>query len=322
MRTRARAAVAAAISALWAMPAAAEYPERALRIVVPFAPGGNIDITARIIAPGLSELLGQSVVVDNRGGAGGRLGTEMVARAAPDGYTLLMGSSGALTISPTFAPNVPYDPLRDLAPTSLVNSVALALVVHPSFKSRSLREFIALAKASPGRITLASAGSGTNSHLAGELFQLQSGTKFIHVPYKGGAPALIDVMGGQVEFTFDQLSSSVPFIRAGKIRALGITALERSALLPEVPTIHEAGLKGFEASTYTGIMLPGATPKDIVQKIQGTLVRVLDRPATKEAFAKLGADVLKSTPEEFSRKLKADLGKWAEVKKRADIRID
>ena len=174
----------------------------------------------------------------------------------------------------------------------------------------------------PGRITLASAGSGTNSHLAGELFQLQSGTKFIHVPYKGGAPALIDVMGGQVEFTFDQLSSSVPFIRAGKIRALGITALERSALLPEVPTIHEAGLKGFEASTYTGIMLPGATPKDIVQKIQGTLVRVLDRPATKEAFAKLGADVLKSTPEEFSRKLKADLGKWAEVKKRADIRID
>jgi len=300
----------------------AAYPEKPIRIIVPFAPGGNIDITARIVAPGLTERLGQPVIVENRSGAGSRIGTEMAAKAAPDGYTLLLGSSGSLTINPVFSPNVGYDPLRDFAYTSLVSIVPLALSVHPSVPARSVKEFIALAKARPGRLTMGSAGVGSNTHFTGELFQLVTATRFVHVPFKGSGQALIDLMGGQVDLIFDQLSSSTPLIKSGKLRPLGVTTLKRSLLLPEVPTIDESGVRGFESSTYTGIMLPAATPRDVVMKVYEALTRWLDQPATRESFARLGAELIKTTPEETVRRVKDDLAKWTKVRKATNITLE
>jgi tripartite-type tricarboxylate transporter receptor subunit TctC len=302
--------------------AAQSYPARPIRLIVPFAPGGNIDITARTVAPGLTERLGQPVVVENRGGAGGRIGTEMAAKAAPDGYTLLLGSSGTLTINPGFVTNIAYEPLRDFAFTSLVSIVPLALSVHPSVPAHSVKAFILLAKARPGTLTMGSAGVGSTTHLTGELFQLVTGTKVVHVPFKGSGQALVDLMGGQVDLIFDQLSSSGGLIKAGKLRALGVATLKRSTLLPDVPTIDESGVAGFEASTYTGIMLPAATPKDIVGKVYEALSSWLDRPAARESFARLGADVIRSTPEETVRRIRDDIAKWKKVSQATGIKIE
>ncbi len=298
------------------------YPERPIRLIAPFAPGGNIDITARTIAPGLTEQLGQPVVVENRGGAGGRIGTEVAAKAAPDGYTLLLGSSGSLTVNPAFATTSTYDPLRDFVPTSLVSEVPLMLVVHPSLPVRTAREFIALAKAKPGSVLMASAGTGSNTHLTGELFQVTVGVKLTHVPYKGSGPALTDLIGGQTHCIFDQVSTSSPFVSAGKLRAIAVAAPNRSPRLPDVPTMEEAGVHGFESSTYTGVFLPSATPKDIVNRVHAVLLKVLDQPATREAFNRLGAEVTKSTPEEATRRITRDLAKWKKVQRQTGIRID
>jgi len=321
MRGWKRGALAACML-LAASAAAQNYPTRPIRLVVAFAPGGNIDLTARTIAPGLGELLGQTVVVENRGGAGGRIGTELVAKATPDGYTILMGSSGALTISPAFLDRVGYDTLRDFAPLSCVSVVALALDVHPSLPVRNVKDLVALARSRAGRVTMASAGSGTNSHLAGEMFQMHTGLKLIHVPYKGSAPALIDMMGGQVDVLFDQLTTSIPLLTAGKLKALAVTTRDRSSLLPQVPTLAESGLRDYEISTYTSLMLPAATPKDIVAKVQQALVQVLERPATREAFAKLGADALKTTPEETRQRLRGDIEKWTTLRRQTGIKIE
>ena len=299
----------------------AAYPEKPIRIIVPYAPGGNIDVNARIVAPGLTERLGQPVVVENRGGAGSRIGTEMAAKAAPDGYTLLLGSSGSLTINPVFSPHATIDPLRDFSYTSLVSNVPMVLSVHPSVPARSVKEFIALAKARPERLTMGSAGVGSNTHFTGELFQLETATKLVHVPYKGTGPALIDLMGGQVDLIFDQLSTSISLIRSGKLRPLGVTTLKRSFLLPAVPTIDESGVRGFEASSYTGIMLPSATPKDIVTKIYEALTDWLDQPATRESFARLGAEVIKTTPEEAARRIRDDVAKWTKVREATGITL-
>ncbi len=312
----------ATVSLLGNAGAWAAYPDKPIRIIVPFAPGGNIDITARIVAPGLTERLGQPVVVENRGGAGSRIGTEMAAKAAPDGYTLLLGSSGSLTINPVFSPKVSFDPLRDFAYTSLVSIVPMVLSVHPSVPARSVKEFIALAKARPGRLTMGSAGIGSNTHFTGELFQLVTATQFVHVPFKGSGQALIDLMGGQVDLIFDQLSSSAPLIMSGKLRPLAVTTLKRSGLLPEVPTIDESGVRGFEASTYTGIMLPAATPKDVVMKVYDALTHWLDQPATRESFARLGAELIKSTPEETVRRIRDDIAKWTKVRKATNITLE
>ncbi len=312
-----------AVCGLAAAPAAAQnYPARPVRLVVAFAPGGNIDLTARTIAPGLTELLGQTVVVENRGGAGGRIGTELVARAAPDGHTVLMGSSGALTISAAFIDRVGYDTLRDFAPLSAVSVVPLALDVHVTLPVRTVKELIALARSRAGKVTMASAGTGTNSHLAGEMFQAHTGLKLVHVPYKGSAPALIDVVGGQVDLLFDQLTTSIPLLGAGKLKALAVTTRNRSSLLPQVPTLEESGLRDYEISTYTALMLPAATPKDIVAKLQGALLQVLGRPATREAFARLGADVITSSPEETRQRLASDIDKWTRMRKQTNIRIE
>ncbi len=300
----------------------AAYPEKAIRIIVPYPPGGNIDITARALAPGLTEALGQQVVIDNRGGAGGTIGAELAAKSAPDGYTLLLGSTGTLTTAPALYPRLGYDPVKDFATTSLVSSVPLVMVVHLSVPARNIKEFIALAKSRPGRITMASAGSGTTNHLSGELFQALTGTKMIHVPYKGSGPALIDLMGGQVDVHFDQLSSAIGFIQSGKLRALAVTTLKRAASMPELPTMNESGIPGFDASTFTGIVLPAATPRDVVTKLHAALVKVLRLKSTRDSFTRFGAETLESTPEEFARFVRDDLAKWSKIIREAGIKLE
>ena len=302
--------------------ALAAYPDRPIRLVAPFAPGGNIDITARTVAPGLTEQLGQSVVVENRGGAGGRIGTEMVAKSAPDGYTLLLGSSGSLTVNPAFTTVQAYDPLRDFAPTSMVSVVPLLLVVHPSLPVYTAKEFIALAKTKPGAVLMASAGTGSNTHLTGELFQVITGVKLTHIPYKGSGPALVDLIGGQTHCIFDQVSTSAQHVKAGKLRALAVASSKRSATLADVLTMQEAGVRNFEAETYTGVFLPSAAPKDIVQRVYTALLKVLDQQSTRDAFNRLGAEVIKSTPEELTRRLSADLARWKKVQQQTGIKLD
>ena len=300
----------------------AAYPERAIRIIVPYAPGGNIDITARTIAPGISEALGQQVVIDNRGGAGGTLGTEIGAKAAPDGYTLVLGSTGTLSTAPPLYSKLGYDPVKDFAMTSLVNNVPLVLEVHPSIPAKTVKEFIALAKSRPGKITMGSSGAGTTNHLSGELFQSATGTRFIHIPYKGSGPGLIDLMGGQIDIFFDQLSASIGYIQAGRLRALAVTTIKRASAMPELPTIAESGIPGFDSSTWTAIIMPAATPHDVVLKVHGALIKTLRMKATRDAFTRLGAETLESSPEETARFVKEDLAKWTKVVREAGIKLE
>ena len=298
------------------------YPSKPIRIVVPFAPGGNIDINARIIAPGLSELLGQPVIVENRSGAGGRIGSTVVAKSPPDGYTLLLGAPGTLVSQPVFHDDIEYQPLRDFVYTSRISLVASAVSVHPSLPVRSVKELIALSRARPGALLMGSAGQGSGGHLMGELFQSMAKVKFTHVPYKGGVAASVDLVSGQIQLSFDQVSSSGPFIKAGKIRALAVTTPQRSKLLPDVPTIDESGVRGYDYSTWTTLGIPAATPKEAVQKLRDAVDAVIAQPRTREAFEKLGAEVIRSTPEEFTRQLQADYARWTRIRKETGIKID
>ena len=300
----------------------AAYPDKPIRLIAPFAPGGNIDITARTVAPGMGAELGQTVVVENRGGAGGRIGTEVVVKAAPDGYTLLLGSSGSLTVNPAFAAVPAYHPVKDFAPTSTVSIVPIMLVTHPSLPVKTAQDFISLARARPSAITMASAGTGSNGHLTGELFQVITGVKLTHVPYKGSGPALVDLMGGQTQCIFDQVSTSAPLVNTGRLRAIAVASSKRSPLMKEVPTMEEAGVRNFEAATYTGVFLPVATPRDIVSRVTSAVLKTLDMPSTRDAFTRLGAEVIKSTPEELSKRLAADLARWKKVQQQTGIRLD
>lgn len=302
--------------------AQAAYPEKPIRLIVPFAPGGNIDINARAVAPGLTEQLGQPVVVDNRGGAGGRIGTELVAKSAPDGYTMLLGSSGMMTINAAFVAKPTYDPLKDFVGTSTVSLVPIVLVTHPSLPVKTAGEFITLARTKPGAILMASAGTGSNTHLTGELFQALTGVKLTHVPYKGTAPALVDLAGGQTQCMFDQVSTSGALVQSGRLRALAVASAKRSPLLPAVPTMAESGVRDFETSTYTGIYLPGATSREIVNRVSAALLKVLDQPATRDAFARLGAEVIRGTPEEMQKRMAADLAKWKKVQQQTGLKLD
>ena len=292
-----------------AQSAIAAYPDKAIRIIVPYAPGENIDITARTVAPGMSEALGQPVVVDNRGGAGGRIGTELAAKAPADGYTLLLGSNGPLTMTPAFFPTIGYDTLRDFTPTSTLSIVPLLLAVHPSIPAKDVKTFIALANARKGSITMASAGTGSTAHMTGELFQLLTGAKLTHIPYKGGGPAMVDVIAGQVDCIFDQLSTSAGLMKAGKLRGLAVATPTRSSFLPEMPTMEESGVKGFQASTYTGIFIPAGAPRDVQTRVYAAVMKSLEMQATRDAFAKLGAEVIKSTPEELTRRIRDDMAR-------------
>jgi tripartite-type tricarboxylate transporter receptor subunit TctC len=298
------------------------YPTKPIRIVVPFVPGGNIDITARTIAPGLSEALGQPVIVENRSGAGGRIGAAQVAKSPPDGYTLLLGAPGTLVSQPVFHDDIEYQPLRDFVYTARIALVSSALIVHPSMPPRNVKELIAFAKARPGELLMGSAGQGSGTHLMGELFQSMAHVKFTHVPYKGGAAASVAILSGQVHLAFDQVSSSGPFIKAGRLRALAVTTPQRSKLLPDVPTIDESGLRGYDYSTWTTLAIPAATPKDVVQKLREALDAVIAQPRTREAFEKLGAEVVPNSAEQFTRRLQEDLARWTRIRKETGLRFD
>ncbi|MCC7081426.1 MAG: tripartite tricarboxylate transporter substrate binding protein [Burkholderiales bacterium] len=318
-----RNAALALVAASFAAAAAAQnYPTRPIRLIVPYAPGGNIDITARTISPGLSEVLGTSVVVDNRAGASGQIGVDLVAKSPPDGYTLVVGSTGTITGAPSLFPKLPYDPVRDLVGISTVTDVPLVIVVHPSMRARDMKELVALAKRKPGSMTFGSAGAGTTNHLAGEMFQMATGVKFTHVPYKGSGPALIDLMGGQIDLVFDQLTASIGYIRGGKLRAIGVTAQKRSAQIPDVPTLAEQGCKGCEASTFTGLFAAAATPKAIVDRLAAATAKVVASKPVQERFASLGAEARSSTPEYLAQFVREDLARWARVVKQAGIKLE
>jgi tripartite-type tricarboxylate transporter receptor subunit TctC len=321
---RASAAAIAVIIFTTAAPdlGAQSFPTRTIRMVVPFAPGGNVDINARAVAPGLSQLLGQQVIVDNRAGAGGTIGTDVVAKSPPDGYTLLMASSSIMTNGPALYPKLPYDIVRDLAPVGRVAVVPLAIVVHPSLPARNTRELIAVAKAQGDRLLMANAGIGTTNHLIAELFMIRTGTRMSLIPYKGSAPALADLVAGHVYGHVDQISSALPYIKAGRIRAIAVTTAKRAAALPDVPTLAESGVPGFDASTVTGILVPAKTPRDIVQKLNAALGQVLAQPAVRERFSALGAEVQPSSSEELAAWIRDDLAVWVKVVKQAGIKVD
>jgi tripartite-type tricarboxylate transporter receptor subunit TctC len=298
------------------------YPSKPIRIIVPFAPGGNIDITARTIAPGLTEFLGQPVIVENRAGAGGRIGATQVAKSPPDGYTILLGAPGTLVSQPVFRDGVEYQTLRDFVYTSRISLVASALSVHPSLPVRNVKELIAFSKARPGELLMGSAGLGSGGHLMGALFQSMAKVKFTHVPYKGGAAATIAILTGEVPLAFDQVTSSGPYIKAGKLRALAVTTPQRSKLLPDVPTIDESGVRGYDYSTWTTLGIPAATPKEAVQKLRDAVDRVIAQPRVQEAFEKLGAEVAPNSAEEFTRQLREDYARWVRIRKETGIKFN
>ena len=322
--TRASAtAIAAAVLICAVTPAAAQtFPSRPIRMIVPFAPGGNVDINARAVAPGLGQLLGQQVIVDNRAGAGGTIGTDAVAKSAPDGYTLLMASSSIMTNGPAVYPKLPYDIVRDFAPVGRVAVVPLVIIVHPSLPARNTRELIAIAKAQGGKLVFANAGVGTTNHLIAELLMIRTGARMTLIPYKGSAPALIDLVAGHVYGHVDQISSALPYIKAGRIRAIAVTTAKRAMALPEVPTLAESGVPGFDASTVTGVLAPARMPRDVVQKLNIALGQVLAQAAVKERFAAVGAEVQPSSSDELATWIRDDLALWVKVVKQAGIKVE
>ncbi len=302
--------------------AAQQYPSRPIRLLVPSTPGGSVDTLARAIGTRLSERFSQQVVVDNRSGAGGVIAGELTAKAPPDGYTLLMGTVASLASNVSLHKKLPYDPLRDFAPVTLAATQNLMLVVNPSLPAKNVKELIVLAKAKPGQITFASAGSGAGGHLSGELFKLLAGIDLLHIPYKGVAPALVDVISGQVSLTFPSLISALPQVKSGKVRALAVTGAKRSHAAPDLPTMQEAGVPGYESATWYGVVAPAATPRDIVARLNSEMVAILKQPELRDRLAADGADPWGSTSEEFSQHLKSEIAKWAKVMKAAGIRAE
>jgi tripartite-type tricarboxylate transporter receptor subunit TctC len=301
---------------------ASTYPSKPIRIVVPFAPGGTSDVLARAIGQKVSEIWKQPVVVDNKPGAGGNIGAEFVAKADPDGYTLLLLDVGTLTISPSIYAKLGYDPVKDLAPITMVAVSPHALVVHPSIPANSVKELIAWAKANPGKINFASAGNGTAVHLAGEQFKMMTGIDMVHVPYKGGAQALTGLVGGEVNMTLNGLLATLPHIKSGKIKALAIAGKTRSPALPDLPTVEEAGVPGFQSGSWQGLLATGGTPKDIIAKLNATVVQVLTSPEIKERMAAQGADVVGDTPGQFGTFIRDERVRWAKIVKDAGIKVE
>ena len=295
------------------------YPDRPVRVVNGFAAGGGSDILLRTLLPKWSELLGQSIVVDYRTGAGGNVAMEAVAKAPADGYTLLMGSPGLATNSSLYG-NLTFDPLRDFAPVSLVGTVPNVLVVHPALNASSVRELIALAKSQPGKLNYASPGTGTSLHLAAELFKLSAGVDVVHVPYKGGGQAQTDVVAGQVQVMFNVLPSALPLIKSGRLKALAVTSRNRSEALPEVPTMIEAGVADYTAVTWNGIVAPAGTPPAVIKRLNDTLVATVRAPETREQFVRIGQEQAWSTPEEFAAFIRDETAKWRRVIQAAGIK--
>ncbi len=298
-----------------------DWPTRPIRLVVPFPPGSGVDIVSRHVAPRLSEGIGQPVVIDNRGGAGGVVGAEVAAKSPPDGYTLLMGTAGILTVVPALA-KVNYNVQRDFAPVSVVASVPSMLVVHPSLPVKSARDLVALARSRPGTINYATTGNGTLPHLAAEFLRLRASIDIVHVPYKGSAPAITDLLGGQVEMFFANMLSAMPHVSSGRLRALAVSSAKRSAVLPAVPTMVEAGYPDFEASTWFGLLAPAGVTADMVQRLHAEVVKLLAGRELQQRLASEGAVAVGNTPAEFAAYIRSETEKWTRVVKAAQIRAE
>lgn len=295
------------------------YPTRPVTVIVPFTAGGNTDISGRILADALSKRLGQSFVVENRGGAAGLLGANAVAKAQPDGYTLLIGASGPTTISPLLHPSQGFDPQKALAPISLIAISAIAVVANPSLPAKNIVELIALAKAKPGALTIGTAGTGTSGHLANELFQHMAGIKLTGVPFNGGGPAATAIVGGHVDLLFDQVTSTMNYAQEGKLRALAVTTPQRAAAYPDIPTVAESGLKGYQAETYTGLFAPAGTPRAIIDRLYKATADALADPDVIKKFANVGAEAKSLAPEQFAQYLADERDRWSAVIKAANL---
>jgi tripartite-type tricarboxylate transporter receptor subunit TctC len=302
--------------------AAQSFPARPLRLVVPFTPAGATDVLARLVGDELSKRLGQPVVIENRPGAGGNIGAQIAAKAQPDGYTLLMAPTSVYAIAMTLYKVPGYDLARDFVPVSTVANVPHVLVAHPSLPASNLRELVALAKANPGSLTVASQGTGTVSHLEAEMLQQMAGIELVHVPYKGSAPAIVDLVGGRVQIMFDSIASAMPQIKAGKLRAIGVAADKRASVLPDVPTIAESGLPGYRAESLLGILAPARTPRPIVDRLNRELVALLTDPATRERLVARGFEPQSSTPEQYIERIAHDLDVWAAIVKKSGATIE
>ncbi len=301
---------------------AQSWPTRPVRLISPFAPGGGADITSRALAQKLSTSLGQQVVVENRGGAGGMIGVDMAAKAPADGYTMVLGTIGPIAINPSLYKKMTYDPMRDLVPVSQAANALNVLVVHPSLPAKNVKEMIAIAKARPGQMNYGSSGPGATDHLAGELFNVLAGVKMVHVPYKGGAPAMLDLVSGNVQVVFSTVSTAVAAMDSKRVRPLAMTGNQRFELMPDLPTVSEAGLKGFEVNNWYGVFLPAGTPKDIVTKLNAEVVKALAAPDVKKRLIEAGIVATSSSPEKFTAYVKAEATKWAKVIKGAGITVE
>jgi len=322
MRGMLRWALGALFACIATFASAQSYPNRTIRLVVPFPAAGTTDILARAAAQKLTEAFGQSVVVDNRPGAAGNIGSDLVAKSAPDGYTLLMGTVGTHAINPSLYSKMPYDHVKDFAPVVLVAGVPNVLVVNPALPVNSVSDLIKLAKDKPGQINFASSGSGTSIHLSGELFKTMAGVDMTHVPYKGSSPALTDLIGGQVQIMFDNLPSALPQIKGGRLRAIAVTSLKRAPVLPDIPTISESGLPGFEASSWFGVLAPAGTPAPIVARINAEVNKWLQSAEAREKLLSQGAEAAGGSPEQFANHIRTESEKWAKVVKASGAKVD
>jgi tripartite-type tricarboxylate transporter receptor subunit TctC len=310
------------LALLVALPAAADYPERPIRFVVPQAPGSATDNVARLVAPEIARQLGQSVVVDNRPGGALTIGIDAVAKSAPDGYTIGMGPVGALAITRHMVEKLPYDIERDLQPVALVSTGYMLLAASPKAPFATVRELIAYAKANPGKLSNASSSNGSPGHVSGELFKYMTGTEIVHVPYKGGAPAIADLIAGNVQLMFESTNSIAPHVKAGRVRALAVTGLQRAHSLPDVPTMIEAGVPGYEVNAWSGVIAPAGLPRAVLDKLNAAVNAAINEPTTKERLAQLGSEGGGGTPEEFGALIRRDSAKWADVIKRSGARIE
>jgi tripartite-type tricarboxylate transporter receptor subunit TctC len=297
---------------------AQSFPVKSVRLIVPFAPGGSTDIIARTLGQKLHEAWGQAVIVDNRPGGSTIIGTDMVAKAPPDGHTLLV-TPAPFTIVPSLNSKLPYDPHRDFEPITLINTTPLVVVVHPGVPAKSVKELIALAKSKPGALNYGSSGAGGSNHLAGELFNVMAGVKMVHIPYKGNAPALADLVGGHVDLVFNGLTSALPLIKSGKLRPLAVTSLNRATALPDIPTLDESGLKGFQAVAWNGLTAPARTPKEVIAKINADVLKVIRSPELIDRLRSEGSDPVGSSVDEYARFLRDEIAKWQRVIKIANI---
>ena len=297
------------------------YPTRPVRLLVPFPAGSGVDILARMVGNPLTEAWGQAVVVDNRPGASGAIACELAAKAVPDGYTLLLGNASSLAMAPSLS-RVAYDPVRSFAPITLISTSANVLVVHPSVPATTITALIALAKTKPGQLTYGSGGSGSSPHLSGELFKSMTGVNLVHVPYKGTPQLITDLLGGQINMSFTSLVSALPYIKQGRLRPLGVTSLQRAPSLPDLPTISESGLKGYEVTVWQGMLAPAATPRPLIQQLNAQIIKIVRAPETRERLAAQGLEPAVSTPEEFAAYLATEVVKWGKVIRQAGMTAD